>query len=98
LENHTSKDEILQGYLNIAQFGPSTWGVEPASRYYFSKHASELTIAQSAMLAGITQSPAKWDPVRNPDNALQRRNTVLSLMLHQDNITQKEYDKAVDVF
>src|SRR5699024_4786284 len=64
LENHDSKDEILQGYLNIAQFGPSTWGVEAASRYYFSKHASELTIAQSAMLAGITQSPAKWDPVR----------------------------------
>lgn len=97
LENHASKDEILEGYLNIAQFGPSTWGVEAASRYYFSKHASELSIAQSAMLAGITQSPAKWDPVRNPDNALERRNTVLSLMLSQDKITQEEYDKAVDI-
>src|SRR5699024_8580714 len=65
LEQQRSKDEILQGYLNVAQFGPSQYGVEAASRYYFSRNAADLTIAQSAMLAGITQSPGKWDPASN---------------------------------
>ena len=97
LEQHRSKDEILQGYLNIAQFGPSQFGVEAASRYYFGHRASNLTIAESAMLAGITQSPGKWDPVRNPENAEQRRNTVLGLMRGQDMITEEEYNEAIEI-
>lgn len=94
LEQRMSKDEILEGYLNIAQFGPSQYGVEVASRYYFDKSAKDLTIVEAAMLAGITQSPGKWDPVRHPENALVRRNTVLALMREQGVITEAEYEEA----
>ena len=94
LEQMTSKDEILAGYLNIAQFGPSQWGVESAAHYYFNKTAAELNIAESAMLARITQSPAQWDPVRNPENAERGRNVVLNAMLGEGFITQAEYDEA----
>ncbi|WP_277050691.1 transglycosylase domain-containing protein [Ruania albidiflava] len=96
LEQHRSKDEILEGYLNVAQFGPSQYGVEAASRYYFHHRAASLSVAESAMLAGITNSPGKWDPVRHPEDAENRRNTVLGLMLNQDMITQEEYDEAID--
>ncbi len=94
LEQRMTKDQILEGYLNIAQFGPSQYGVEVASRYYFDTSAADLNIEQSAMLAGITQSPGRWDPVRNPENALTRRNTVLALMRDQGVITQEEFDAA----
>ncbi|WP_165962933.1 penicillin-binding protein [Occultella glacieicola] len=94
LEQVRTKDEILEGYLNIAQFGPSQYGVEAASQYFFSISAAELSLGQSAMLARITQSPAKWNPVTNPENALSGRNTVLALMLSQGVITQEEHDVA----
>ncbi|MHB1063692.1 MAG: transglycosylase domain-containing protein [Georgenia sp.] len=97
LEQTVSKDEILEGYLNIAQFGPSQWGVESAARHYFGKTAAELNIPEAAMLAGITQSPARWDPVRNPENAQKRRDTVLLTMLQEGYITQAEYDEAVAI-
>lgn len=97
LEQRMTKEEILEGYLNIAQFGPSQYGVETASRYYFNKSAADLNIQEAAMLAGITQSPGRWDPVRNPENALQRRNTVLALMRQQQMITPEEYEAAVAV-
>ncbi|KAE8763693.1 transglycosylase domain-containing protein [Georgenia thermotolerans] len=97
LEQKVSKDKILEGYLNIAQFGPSVYGVESASQHYFSKPAAELGIGESALLAGITQSPAKWDPVRNPEKAQERRDVVLGLMLDQGYITQAEHDEAVAV-
>ncbi len=97
LEQVRSKDEILTGYLNIAQFGPSQWGVEAAAHHYFNKSAADLNIAESALLAGITQSPAKWDPVTNPENAERRRNTVLGTMLSEGFITQAEYDEAVAI-
>ena len=94
LEQQMSKDDILAGYLNIAQFGPSQWGVESAARFYFSKTAAELSVEEAAMLAGITQSPGRWDPVRNPEEALTRRNVVLALMQEQGYITLEEYDAA----
>ncbi|MEE6273729.1 transglycosylase domain-containing protein [Georgenia wangjunii] len=97
LEQAWTKDEILAGYLNIAQFGPSQYGVEAASRHYFNKPAAELNVGESAMIAGITQSPGKWDPVANPENALFRRNTVLGLMRNQNYITQAQYDEAIAV-
>ncbi len=97
LEQVRTKDEILTGYLNIAQFGPSQWGVEAAAHHYFNKSAADLSIAESAMLAGITQSPAKWDPVTNPENAQQRRNTVLGTMLREGFISQAEFDEAVAI-
>ncbi len=97
LEQRMTKEEILAGYLNIAQFGPSQYGVETASRYYFSKSARDLNIAESAMLAGITQSPGRWDPVRNPENAKNRRDTVLALMRQQGIISLEEYQAATAV-
>jgi membrane peptidoglycan carboxypeptidase len=92
LEQVWSKEEILAGYLNIAQFGPSQYGVETAARHYFNKSAADLNIGESALVAGITQNPAKNNPVANPDEAFKRRNTVLWLMLDQGLITQADYD------
>lgn len=95
LEEKYSKEEILTGYLNIAQFGASVYGVEAAARQYFSKSAIDLTIAEAALLAGIPQAPGKWDPLRNPENAVERRNVVLYDMLELGYITRAEYDEAV---
>lgn len=95
LEQRTSKDEILAGYLNIAQFGPSVYGVEAAARHYFSKSAADLTVAESALLAGIPQAPGKWDPISNPENSLLRRNQVLDDMLELGYIDRAQYDEAI---
>lgn len=97
LEKELTKDEILTGYLNVAMFGPSQYGVEAAARYFFNKNAIDLTIPESALLAGITQSPAKWNPVRNPDNAKFRRDTVLAKMYELGFINSEEFNAAIDV-
>ena len=94
LEKTQSKDEILTGYLNIAPFGPITYGVEAASQRYFSKSASELNYLESALLAGLVQSPVKYDPLAHPDAAKERRDTVLAAMLEQGVVTQEEYDEG----
>jgi membrane peptidoglycan carboxypeptidase len=80
LEKTHSKAEILQGYLNIAQFGVRTYGVETAAEHYFSKHARDLTLGEAATIASITKNPANYDPTVNPKNAEQQRNIVLDLM------------------
>lgn len=95
LEQKMSKDDILLGYLNIAPFGTNVYGVEAASQLYFSHSAAELTVAESALLAGVVKSPAAYDPTHNPEEAKERRNTVLGTMLAQKKITQEEYDEAV---
>ncbi|MCL3859554.1 penicillin-binding protein [Actinotalea sp. K2] len=95
LEQRLTKDEILERYLNIAQFGPSVYGVEAAGQYYFSTPASELNYLQAATIAGITQSPGLWDPERNPEGTEGRRNDVLVRMLGESKITQEEYDAGV---
>ena len=95
LEQEYSKEEILAKYLNIAQFGASVYGVEAAAQYYFGIPASQLDYLRAATLAGVTQSPTKWDPVLNPINSEQRRNVVLRLMFEQGYIDQAEYDAGV---
>ncbi len=95
LEKTMTKDQILTGYMNLAQFGRSEYGVEAAAQRYFSKHAADLNIVESATLAGITQSPAKYDPAAHPEEAEERRNIVLYTMLDNDYISQEEYDAAV---
>ncbi|WP_029289307.1 transglycosylase domain-containing protein, partial [Cellulomonas sp. HZM] len=95
LEQKMSKDEILEKYLNIAQFGTSVYGVEAAAQYYFGVPAAKLTYLQAATIAGVTRSPSAWDPVRNPEASEQRRNTVLGLMRDQHYITQEQYDKGI---
>lgn len=97
LEQKMGKDAILTGYLNIAPFGPITYGVEAASQRYFSKSASELSYLEAALLAGLVQSPVEYDPLIYPEAAQERRNTVLSVMTDQGIITQEEYQQGVAV-
>lgn len=94
VEREYSKDEILQGYLNIVLFNRQTYGVEAASQSFFGIPAKELNIAQSAMLAGMVQSPNYFDPVTNPDVTKERRNMVLAAMLKNGKITEDEYKEA----
>lgn len=95
LEKRMTKDEILENYLNIAQFGVATYGVESAAQRYFSKSAADLTFLEAATIAGITKSPTAFDPVKNPEAAQGRRNVVLGLMYEQEVITKEEYDTGV---
>ena len=81
LENKLSKKEILEGYLNIAYFGAGSYGVEIASRRYYSKSASELTLPEAATLAGLVQNPSRFDPTQYPELATSRRNVVLNAMV-----------------
>lgn len=96
LEQRYSKQQILEGYLNIAAFGPSTYGVEASSRHYFSHPAKDLTIAESALLAGLTNAPGAYDPIAYPDKAKDRMNWVLDKMLEEQFITQDEWQTARD--
>lgn len=80
LEKRFTKSEILTRYLNIAYFGSGAYGIEAASRRYFSKPAANLTLAEAATLAGIVQRPTSYDPIRNPDLSAERRNIVLTRM------------------
>jgi membrane peptidoglycan carboxypeptidase len=95
LEKKLTKNEILERYLNIAQFGVSVYGVEAAAQYYFSKHAKDLNYLESATIAGVTRSPGNWDPTSNPEKSKDRRNTVLKLMEAQKYITTEEYQKGI---
>ncbi|MEV7973835.1 transglycosylase domain-containing protein [Cellulomonas sp. NPDC089187] len=90
LEKEMTKDEILESYLNIAQFGINTYGVEAAAQRFFSTSAAELNYLQAATIAGITQSPTAYDPVRNPIESQERRDRVLHLMADQEYITAEE--------
>ena len=92
LEQRMTKDEILQAYLNIAQFGLSVYGVEAAAQHYFSVSAADLNYLQAATIAGITKAPGEYDPERDPAAAEGRRNIVLANMLRESSITQAEYD------
>lgn len=95
LEKRWTKQQILQGYLNISYFGAGTYGAEAAARRYFSKHASQLSLAQAATLAGIVQQPVAFDPLRNPQSSQARRNVVLQRMRDQGYIDEADYEKAV---
>ncbi|MEN1975052.1 transglycosylase domain-containing protein [Cellulomonas sp. P4] len=94
LEKELTKDQILEAYLNIAQFGVNTYGVQAAAERYFSKPASELTYLEAATIAGITQSPTATDPLRNPRAARDRRDVVLRLMRQQGYISRAEYTEG----
>ena len=97
LESKVSKDDILTGYLNIAPFGPVVYGVEAASQLYFSKSASELDPNESALLAGLVQSPVQYDPLTHPDAAQKRRDTVLQVMEQQGIITEDQMNQYLAV-
>ena len=95
LEKKYSKDQILEGYLNIVFFSNNAYGIESAARYFFSTSAKDLTLPQAALLAGVVNSPTLYNPATNPDNSIVRRNQVLSEMLRLKKITQAQHDEAV---
>ena len=96
LESGHSKNEILELYLNIVPMSDNVYGVAGAAELYFGKEASELTLAESATIVGVTNSPARYDPIRHPDAALDKRNRVLYAMLDCGMINESEYKSAVD--
>jgi membrane peptidoglycan carboxypeptidase len=95
LEKEFTKEQILEGYLNIVFFNRDAYGIEAASKFFFSSSAKDLTLPQAALLAGLVNSPSAFDPITNPENAKQRRDLVLGLMLDQGKITQADHDAAV---
>lgn len=97
LEKNLSKEDILWLYLNELYLGHGVNGVEEASRLYFGKGAKDLTLEEGAVLAGITQSPERHSPKRNPKNALKRRAFVLKQLWEKGFIEEAEYRAALDV-
>ena len=95
LEKVVSKEEILENYLNTINLGQNTLGVQAASERYFNKPVSKLNLSESAVIAGITQNPSKYNPITNPEENAKRRKKVLGDMLDQGFISQKRYDKAM---
>lgn len=93
IERTYTKDEILEMYLNSVHFGHGTYGVQAAAKRYFGKDARDLTLDESALLVGILPAPARYSPIRYPDRALRRRNTVLRLMAEQGYISQEQYQE-----
>jgi len=94
MERHYSKEQILEAYLNQISFGRGWFGVELAAQHYYGKSASQVTLAEAAALATMPKSPVQYDPVRNPDKVLQRRNAILNLMLEQGFITTAQATEA----
>ena len=94
LEQKYTKDQILDGYLNLVPYGGNIYGVEAAARTYFGVHASQLNLPQSAMMAGVVNEPGILDPFSNPTGVLARRNVVLSKMYQQKLITREQMISA----
>ena len=94
LEKEYSKEEIIEMYVNDNGLGSSYYGVEEASKYYFGKSASELTLPEAAIIAGLFQAPGRHNPYKNIESATKRRTTVLTLMERHGYITKEEKELA----
>ena len=94
IERTYSKDEIMEKYLNQIYFGEGAWGIQRAAKTYFGKEASELTLSESAMLAGLIKAPSILSPFKNMEKAVERRDLVLFLMEQQGYISQNDMEKA----
>lgn len=90
MEKRYTKEEILEMYVNDSGLGGMIYGVGEASKYYFGKTVSELSLPEASLLAGMYQAPTKYNPYNNPENAKARRTTVLKLMKHHGYITEEE--------
>ena len=95
IEKEMSKDEILEGYLNLVLFSGREYGVQAAAQRFYSVDAKDLDLQQSAMLAGMVNLPTVYNPLTNPERAKDRRDKVLGNMYRAGAITKEEYDKAV---
>ncbi len=96
LEKHYSKETILEAYLNTLYLDAGCYGVQTASEYYFGKDVDELTLAECACIAAITQAPRANNPILNPEKNKERREFALRCMLEQEYITQEEYESALE--
>ena len=94
MEKKYSKEEILEFYVNDSCLGGNVYGVEEASKYYFGKDVSELSLPEASLLAGMYQAPNKYNPYKNPDKAKERRDIVLELMVRHGYITEEEKQMA----
>lgn len=94
LEMNYSKDEILEQYLNVIYYGHGANGIEMAAKTFFNKHAEDLDLAESALLAGLPKGPSIYDPFLDFDKAKERQHIVLDLMQQQGYITKEEADQA----
>lgn len=95
VEEELGKKKILENYLNITFFGQQAYGVEAASQRYFSKPAKDLNLQESALLAGIVQSPSRYDPVNDEAEAKKRRNVVLKRMAEVGDISPEQAAEAM---
>ena len=93
LEGYYSKPQILTLYLNTVPFGGNTYGIKTAAKHFFNKQPSELKVEESATLIGILKANTTYNPVRNPEKSLERRNVVLSQMMKYNYLTQSEFQK-----
>ncbi|MEW2137573.1 transglycosylase domain-containing protein [Streptomyces sp. NPDC005409] len=94
VEEELGKKKILENYLNITYFGQQAYGIESAAQRYFSKPAKDLTLEEAALLAGVVQSPSRYDPVNDAQEAMKRRNVVLQRMADTKDVSQAEADAA----
>ncbi|HWL26909.1 MAG TPA: transglycosylase domain-containing protein, partial [Ureibacillus sp.] len=94
IERTYSKDQIMERYLNQIYFGEGAWGIQRAAQTYFGKDVSELTLGESAMLAGLIKAPSILSPFKDMDRSVERRNLVLSLMEKEGYISQNDVEKA----
>lgn len=95
IDREQSKEEILGNYLNTIYFGRGAYGIERAAQEYFGKPATELTVSESALLAGVIPSPSRWDPAVDPEQAEARWNRTLDFMVDGGYLTQAERDQQV---
>jgi penicillin-binding protein 1A len=92
IEERYTKEEIMTMYFNTVEFGGNSFGISSASKTFFGKHAKDLSEVEAAMLVGMLKAPTRYSPVRNPENAIRRRNTVLNQMRKNDFISQESFD------
>ncbi len=95
-EKRFTKEEILSMYLNIVYFGNNCYGIESSAKMYFSKNAIDLTLPEAAMIVGITQAPSRFNPFKNPEDTIAKRNTVLKKMYELGKISEEEYTSSSD--
>ena len=88
-EEQFTKDQILERYLNIAYFGGGAYGVEAAAQRFYSKRAGQLNVNQAATIAGLVQSPSRYDPEQFPERAIARRDAVLAAMVENNALPEK---------
>lgn len=96
LESNYSKNDIITMYLNTVPFGNNTFGINTAAKHYFNKPVSKISLDEAALLVGMLKATSTYNPVRNPDKSLERRNVVLAQMKKYHYINQNQYQKAIE--